>query len=304
MPSRLSQCAGVRRSSATTNAAAAGARSHSNTPLLAFQPPPPADANTHQHQQPHSNAHAALQCQSSAAALCRNCVRRVSSIDIDEPYQYSGTVVPIKAHAYEYLDSSAALIGHGSYGIVFRGVDRGSNSVVAIKKMARWNVKPEELATMKRVRNTNLVSLIDVCDEGDDLTYLVMELCDNDLDRHLRRCATDGRLGMVELGNVIGSIAKGYYALYQQRIIHRDIKPQNILLLYSPIDGGIVNAKVGVGKWIGKVIENKSPVISDHRLWSLADTGRERREWPVQCGRHSAVHGTRGGSQPSDHQPI
>jgi len=191
--------------------------------------------------------------------------------------------VPIKAHTYEYLDSSAALIGHGSYGIVFRGVDRGSHSVVAIKKMARWNVKPEELATMKRVRNPNLVSLIDVCDEGDDLTFLVMELCDNDLDRHLRRCATDGRLGMSELGNVIGSIAKGYYALYQQRIIHRDIKPQNILLLYSPIDGGIVNAKVG-RKW--RVLEIKSKFrspTSESRGYWLRAVRVAYAVWPAQC---------------------
>jgi hypothetical protein len=53
--------------------------------------------------------------------------------------------------------------------------------------MWRVNVRPDELEAMKCVRNENLVSLLDVCDDvNDSISYLVMELCDTDLDRHLK----------------------------------------------------------------------------------------------------------------------
>uniref|UniRef100_A0A915CSN3 Protein kinase domain-containing protein n=1 Tax=Ditylenchus dipsaci TaxID=166011 RepID=A0A915CSN3_9BILA len=70
-----------------------------------------------------------------------------------------------------------------------------------------------------------------------------MELCHTDLDRHLRWKAVDGRLGAEELKTVIRSIATGYYALYEKHIVHRDIKPQNILLNYDS-RASIVTAKL------------------------------------------------------------
>ena len=58
---------------------------------------------------------------------------------------------------------------------------------VAIKRMWRVNVRPQELEAMKCVRNECLVALLDVCEEPrEPVSYLVMELCDNDLDKHLR----------------------------------------------------------------------------------------------------------------------
>uniref|UniRef100_A0A915CTN6 Protein kinase domain-containing protein n=1 Tax=Ditylenchus dipsaci TaxID=166011 RepID=A0A915CTN6_9BILA len=59
-------------------------------------------------------------------------------------------------HYYEYLDTPASLVGHGSYGTVFKGLDHQTNDIVAVKKMARINVKPDELETMKRVSNPTL----------------------------------------------------------------------------------------------------------------------------------------------------
>jgi hypothetical protein len=54
---------------------------------------------------------------SDPSKFCRrNFVRRVSSIDADEPYHYSDQCVSVKSCAYEYWDAPSALIGHGSYG--------------------------------------------------------------------------------------------------------------------------------------------------------------------------------------------
>lgn len=61
--------------------------------------------------------------------------------------------------------------------------------------MAEINVKSNELEAMKRVQNPFLVALIDICHDENHLnTYIIMELCDIDLDKYLKLHAHDGLL--------------------------------------------------------------------------------------------------------------
>lgn len=77
--------------------------------------------------------------------------------------------------------------------------------------MWRMNVRPDELEAMKRVRNENLVALLDVWDEpAEDLSYLVMELCDTDLDRHLRG-TQGGRLSQTDDMRLEANILELYF---------------------------------------------------------------------------------------------
>lgn len=156
--------------------------------------------------------------------------------DENQEMTYTGERVVIGA-AYEYDDAPSAFIGRGSYGIVYKGLEQNTNKAVAIKKMLRLNVKPDELEAMKCVRNDHLVTLIDVIGESEDITYLVMEYCDTDLDRYLRLESINGCLQASEMEVVIDSIARGYFALFQKHIVHRDIKPQNVLLVLETVDG-------------------------------------------------------------------
>ncbi|CAD5219495.1 unnamed protein product [Bursaphelenchus xylophilus] len=164
------------------------------------------------------------------------------------PYVYTGMRVKIRGK-YEYIDSAHYCVGHGAFGDVFKGYSHDrfhkAKVPVAIKRMAQVNVKPHELEAMKRVKNPFLVSLIDICHEHDDLnTYVIMELCHSDLEAYLQTSAPNGCLDPKEFDLVMKDLARGYYALYAESIVHRDIKPPNILLLLNREGTGIEVAKL------------------------------------------------------------
>uniref|UniRef100_A0A7E4W1R5 Protein kinase domain-containing protein n=1 Tax=Panagrellus redivivus TaxID=6233 RepID=A0A7E4W1R5_PANRE len=178
-------------------------------------------------------------------------------------YEYSNERISFANDRFDYDDVITACIGHGSFGTVFKGFDHKSSKEVAIKKMYTVHVKPEELKTMQQVKNDHLVALIDICDEQKGVTHLVMELCDIDLDCHLREHAPHGNLTPSELILVMDNITRGYYALYERHIVHRDIKPQNILLVYHPYSHDIHQAKItdfGVSRML---TEDEQPMLNN-----------------------------------------
>lgn len=127
--------------------------------------------------------------------------RRISTssiLSLDETV-YSNEIISIKDGKYEYEDSVNCLIGRGSFGHVFKGLDRRKMNKVAVKRLTRLNVKPDELKAIKQVRDKNLVAFIDICDDGFDMTYFIMEYCDTDLEKHLRFKAINGKLNKIEM---------------------------------------------------------------------------------------------------------
>uniref|UniRef100_A0A0R3RXF8 Protein kinase domain-containing protein n=1 Tax=Elaeophora elaphi TaxID=1147741 RepID=A0A0R3RXF8_9BILA len=139
-----------------------------------------------------------------------------------------------KNYFYNFSDCVASCIGNGSFGFVYRGVESSAGKPVAIKKMPKVNVKLDEIKVMKAVKSNYLVSLIDTCIKNDeDNIYIITELCDIDLDCHLKYHTIDGTLSSHNLRRVIDNIIQGYNVLYNCCIVHRDIKPQNILIKYG-----------------------------------------------------------------------
>ncbi|CAD6185099.1 unnamed protein product [Caenorhabditis auriculariae] len=133
---------------------------------------------------------------------------------------------------YEYEDSIDAMIGMGAFGIVFKGEDTVTNASVAIKRIPKLNVKENELKMIRSLKSDYLVGVLDICRMDDVTCCLVMELCDSDLDQHMRNVSTQGRLSPSNFRTLLDNIARGYKALYEMKIVHRDIKPQNILVSY------------------------------------------------------------------------
>ncbi|CAJ0569493.1 unnamed protein product, partial [Mesorhabditis spiculigera] len=118
------------------------------------------------------------------------------------------------------------------------------------------NIKDQELKVIKSLKSKYLVGVLDICDIDPVTSCVVMELLDTDLENHLEKKAPSGRLTPKNLRLIIDNLARGYKALNELRIVHRDIKPQNILVSYaSSSSREFIHAKItdfGIARTIGE----------------------------------------------------
>jgi formylglycine-generating enzyme required for sulfatase activity len=140
---------------------------------------------------------------------------------------------------YEMLQ----VLGRGGFGIVFRAYDDMLQRVVAVKVMAPQiaTLSParkrflREARSSAAVRHENVVQVYEVGEQP--LPYLVMEFIPGEtLQQKLDRC---GPLDVPEILRIGRQIAEGLAAAHACDLIHRDIKPGNILL-----EGGSHKAKI------------------------------------------------------------
>ena len=131
---------------------------------------------------------------------------------------------------YRILDA----IGQGGMGRVFKAEHAMMGRQVAIKVLPREKSTPEteaafqrEIRMLARLDHENLVRALDAGHDG-KVYYLVTELVDGiDLRRQVLRY---GRLDEVAAASVIAQAARGLAYAHAQGIVHRDVKPGNLLV--------------------------------------------------------------------------
>ena len=90
-----------------------------------------------------------------------------------------------------YNFTSNDLIGKGTFGNVYKSIDPKTNKKVAIKEISFNNDNEKEdinneIYIMERIQSSHSINLIDKY-EYEKFYYLVMELCDDDLDNYVKK---------------------------------------------------------------------------------------------------------------------
>jgi serine/threonine protein kinase len=146
-----------------------------------------------------------------------------------------------------------ARIGQGAMGSVFRGTDLIKHRPVAIKILAPEHCrKPKVLARFEReatlmttLRHPNLVRFYGVGRRG-ALPYIVMQFLEG-LSLSEVLTAKGGRLSTAEMLAVLKQVAAGLSFVHHHGLVHRDIKPQNVMVStdrrVTLLDFGVVRDK-------------------------------------------------------------
>src|SRR5215471_16921850 len=121
---------------------------------------------------------------------------------------------------YEVLE----VLGHGGMGIVLKGLDTALNRLVAIKVLAPQLAAGGAAAAIAHEH----VVTIHAVDTANGLPYLVKEYVPGlSLQQRLDR---DGPLELEAILRIAMQTASGLAAAHEQGVVHRDVKPANILL--------------------------------------------------------------------------
>ncbi|CAO3569471.1 unnamed protein product [Mortierella alpina] len=129
-------------------------------------------------------------------------------------------------------------IGEGTYGVVYKALEKATGRTVAMKKIRLENEDEgvpstaiREISLLKELRHDHVVQLLDIIHDENRL-YLVFEFLDLDLKRYMDTVPTTTNAGLPleQVREYLYQLIKGVEYCHSRRILHRDLKPQNLLI--------------------------------------------------------------------------
>merc|ERR1719251_159778 len=146
-------------------------------------------------------------------------------------------------------------IGEGTYGVVFKGRNKKTGEIVAMKKI-RLESEEEgvpstairEISLLKELQHPNIVLLQDVLMQEARL-YLFFEFLTMDLKKYLDTSIDKNEMMSAELvKSYCYQLLQAILFCHQRRVLHRDLKPQNLLI---DKNGAIKIADFGLARAFG-----------------------------------------------------
>jgi len=215
-------------------------------------------------------------------------------------------------------------LGQGGFGKVFQARHRTTEERVAIKIMrpraavneyVRKSFK-REIDNTRRLFHPNIVQLLEDGSVG-NMFYFMMEFCDGGNANQLRR-KRGGKIPLAEALPIMKQILQGLSFIHERGYIHRDLKPDNILLTNTPngtvakiadlgltkgfletgLNGGltITGVRIGTGPYMSreqltnfKYVEPVSDVWSIGATFYVMLTGQRPRQGPPNLKNYDLV---------------
>ncbi|ALC39191.1 Cdk5, partial [Drosophila busckii] len=145
-------------------------------------------------------------------------------------------------------------IGEGTYGVVYKGRNRVTGQIVAMKKI-RLESDDEgvpstairEISLLKELKHPNIVCLVDVLMEENRI-FLIFEFLSMDLKKYMDSLPPEKHLDSQLVRSYLYQITDAIMFCHRRRVLHRDLKPQNLLI---DKNGIIKVADFGLGRSFG-----------------------------------------------------
>lgn len=134
---------------------------------------------------------------------------------------------------YELLE----VIGEGGMAVVYKARDKKLNRLVAVKILKKEFADNKDISekfkkeatAIANLSDMNIVNVLDVGHEDEDnIDYFVMELVEGKTLKEI--IVSNGKIGWSTASTIAIQVAKALDCAHRNGIIHRDVKPQNILI--------------------------------------------------------------------------
>ncbi|GLJ09380.1 hypothetical protein SUGI_0107790 [Cryptomeria japonica] len=174
---------------------------------------------------------------------------------------------------YEKLE----VVGEGTYGKVYKGRDKLTGRMVALKKtrFVEDGVPPTAIREISLLRSLShciyVVKLLDVdasfTGSGKPVLFMVFEYANCDLRQYIDKCRrSETKLTVKSIQSFMYQLCKGITYCHSHGVLHRDLKPQNILV--DQRVGLLKIADLGLGRSFTVPIKNYTQEVVT--LWYRA----------------------------------
>ena len=196
-------------------------------------------------------------------------------------------------------DLLAPPIGHGSFATVYRAAHRQTNQTLAVKAVLRKRLNKKlmtnleaEIHILQRLDHPNVVALHDVQTTENNI-YIVMEFCPGgDLHTLIKH---NGPQSELQAQRYMSQLANGIRYLRLHNLVHRDLKPQNLLLTTLQPDAVLKIADFGFARYVqqqdmaetlcGSPLYMAPEILRSHKYDAKADL------WSVGTILHELITG-------------